>query len=91
MQLPVAGGTEPAVALRYTPPPAMALLEGDRVEVRAVAAPFVFAPVEQGDLLGHLTICCNGEPVAELPLTAAQPVEATTPSPRESLLERLFT
>jgi len=91
LQLPVAGGTEPAVALRYTPPPAMALLEGDRVEVRAVAAPLVFAPVEQGDLLGHLTICCNGEPVAELPLTAAQPVEATTPSPRESLLEWLFT
>jgi D-alanyl-D-alanine carboxypeptidase (penicillin-binding protein 5/6) len=32
--------------------------------------PKIMAPVEQGEVLGHVSITLNGEPVAEVPLIA---------------------
>ena len=49
----------------------------------------ISAPVEQGSTLGTFYMTCNGETVAEIPLTATQPVHADL-VPEEHGIERIL-
>ncbi len=78
---PVAGGTTRAVPLATDTPPSRVLLEGERVTVRVELPRFVWAPVEQGQVLGQVRYTAGERELCTLPIRAEQTVPARdTPS-----------
>lgn len=79
LTVPVVGGVASAVTVRGVPE-TDAVVIGQRQDVtRSVQLPrFVYAPVEQGTVLGNITYTVNGEVVATVPLAAVDTVEAVT-------------
>lgn len=88
LKIPVTGGERNAVAVSFDEPDPVALMDGERVDAAATAAPFLYAPVKRGQVVGNVKFTCDGQPVAEVVLTAARDVDAKEPKP--SLWARLF-
>ena len=85
MPLPVVGGIAESVSVS-APDGTVVLPKGQTVTRRLVMPQFIYAPVEQGDVLGYAEYYCNGERIAVEPLTAVSSVEVR----RLSFWERLF-
>ena len=88
LSIPVTGGEAPAVAAETAAPDPVALLPGETLEAEVTAPPFLYAPVARGQVVGGVTLRVDGQPAADLTLTAAGPV-AEKPQP-PSLWRRLF-
>lgn len=76
IELPVCSGSSKTVIL--SPEDVFASLfegETERVDVIVSKPPFVFAPIEKGDMLGKVYFYINGELIAETPLVAENKVE----------------
>lgn len=85
MPLPVVGGIAESVSVS-APDGNVVLPKGQTVTRRLVMPQFIYAPVEQGDVLGYAEYYCNGDRIAVEPLTAVSSVEVR----RLSFWERLF-
>ena len=83
--LPVVGGVAESVSVSAADG-SVVLPKGQTVTRRLVLPRFVYAPVEQGDVLGYAEYYCEGERIAVLPLTADAGVDVR----RLSFWERLF-
>lgn len=83
--LPVVGGVAESVSVSAADG-SVVLPKGQTVTRRLVLPRFVYAPVEQGDVLGYAEYYCEGERIAVLPLTADSGVDVR----RLSFWERLF-
>jgi D-alanyl-D-alanine carboxypeptidase/D-alanyl-D-alanine carboxypeptidase (penicillin-binding protein 5/6) len=92
--IPVAGGSQEQVLARFDGPIYAAVpARGEyKVEYRVTAPPFLYAPVEQGQLLGQVELTLDGVHMATLDLTAAQPVELKHPyePERENIIRRIL-
>ncbi len=88
VEIPVTGGERDAVAAVFDEPGPVALMDGERVDVAVTAAPFLYAPVRRGQVVGSVKFSCDGQPLAEAALTAARDVDAEETKP--SLWSRLF-
>lgn len=87
VSVPVTGGSVQKVAGVYDPISPVALAEGERLQVKVLAQPFVYAPVEQGQALGELRVYCDGQLLAQRTLTAADYIPAKE---REGLFQKLL-
>ena len=74
----VAGGQTGKVQVQTEQPPAVTLLKGEEetLSVRVELAPFVWAPVEQGQRLGYVRYSAGERELCRLPIQAAYAVEA---------------
>ncbi len=86
--LPVTGGTQTYAAVTFEEPEPVALLPGERLDVTVTAEPFLYAPVQAGDVVGHALFSVGGQPVADVTLTAADDVAAV--KGKTPLFTRLF-
>lgn len=75
------GGERDAVAAVFDEPGPVALMDGERVDVAVTAAPFLYAPVRRGQVVGSVKFSCDGQPLAEAALTAARDVDAEETKP----------
>ncbi len=80
IKIPVCGGISSAVSVKANDISA-SLFDGEeeRIETLISVPPFVFAPVEKGDILGKVIFRIDGETVAEASLVA----EASVPEKSE--------
>ena len=69
-------------------PEPVALMPGEQLDVTITAKPFLYAPVQAGDVVGHALFSVDGQPVADVTLTAASDVAAVKGKP--SFFSRLF-
>ena len=76
LRLPVAGAEGAWVELACEGPETVALLEGETPEIEYQLPPFVWAPVEKGQLLGWAVLRCDGQPVARLAVKANEGLPA---------------
>ena len=85
--LPVAGGTGEAVPVRYEGPGEAVLLAGEAPRLEWELPPFLWAPVQEGQLLGWVTVRAgDGQPLARLAVKANEDLPARK---KPSLWERL--
>lgn len=77
--IPVCGGTEKTVAAASSVV-SLSLFEGEKEKIETVIskAPFVFSPVQKGEIIGKVIYKLNGKTVAEVPLLAEKQIEAVT-------------
>lgn len=87
VQIPVMGGSAVKVRAECETPPKLAVLVNESVTADVTVQPYLYAPVEQGRLVGTVTFRCCGKPVLELPLTT---VKAVKTADEPSLLDRLL-
>jgi len=76
--VPVKLGTAEAVAAAPESGEPLLVKKGARITDRVTLLPEVEAPVEAGDILGELTVECEGAPIAVVPLVALEGVEKLT-------------
>lgn len=62
VEIPVTGGERDAVAAVFDEPGPVALMDGERVDVAVTAAPFLYAPVRRGQVVGSVKFSCDGQP-----------------------------
>ena len=73
--VPVVGGTVAEVQVKCTPEDSTIIHKAGQQVTRTVElAPFVYGPVEQGEVLGTITYQVDGETVLTLPLAAEEAV-----------------
>lgn len=79
---PVAGGNATMVPLTAQLPDAFVVRRGQTVRARVYAPAFVWAPVQQGQVVGEIEYVYEDRVLARVPVRAAQGVEASLlPSP----------
>lgn len=78
----VAGGTAASVTAVGEPPAPVAMREGETLRVVTSLQPFVYAPVQKGQVLGVTRFYCEDEPVGEATLTAGETVDTRDFPPR---------
>lgn len=88
VQIPVMGGSVVKVRAECETPPKLAVLVNENVTADVTVQPYLYAPVEQGRIVGTVTFRCNGKPVIQLPLTTVKAVKSACDQP--SLLDRLL-
>ena len=91
VEVPVVGGTaESATVSGFGSFQAVVPSSGEEVEVTASLEmpPFLYAPLEQGQLVGNITYWSNGRKIATAPLTVGQQVDAVLP--QKSWFSRLL-
>ncbi len=88
VQIPVMGGSAVKVRAECETPPKLAALVNENVTADVTVQPYLYAPVEQGRIVGTVTFRCNGKPVIQLPLTTVKAVKAACDQP--GLLDRLL-
>ena len=72
------------------PEPVTVLAAGaDELTYTVISAPFVYAPVDEGDELGELSISCGGREIRRIPLCAAESAEYKTAEVRHK--KKLFS
>ncbi len=71
---PVAGGTADAVAVAPEETPACVLRQGESVTARVELPDFVWAPIEAGDVLGHVRYTAGERELACVPIRAIESV-----------------
>ncbi|MEM1484974.1 D-alanyl-D-alanine carboxypeptidase family protein [Oscillospiraceae bacterium PP1C4] len=76
VEVPVAGGAQPKVAAHFDPPTQVSLMHGEGLSTSVTAAPFLYAPVVKGQVIGNVKVYCDNQHIAEVPLTAAENVAA---------------
>lgn len=76
---PVAGGTAATVPLTVQLPDAFVVRRGQTVRARVYAPAFVWAPVQQGQVVGEIEYVYEDRVLARVPVRAAQAVEACPP------------
>lgn len=89
-RLPVSGGLNSFVSAAAANPMRYPLKADDRPELGVRwDVERVTAPIQQGNTLGSFYMTCNGETVAEVPLTATQSVHADLAS-NDNIMERIL-
>lgn len=94
--LPVVGSVMDKVALKYAQPPAAGLKAEDkaRVTMKTYLEPFVYAPLEAGQVVGCTRYYLDGVLICETPIVSAQPAEidpaGTAPGEEKSFLGKLW-
>lgn len=92
LTIPVAGGEQAAVCVYPAEPVTIGAVGGmpAGVQMTVRRAPFVYAPVCAGDVLGELVYTCQAREIASVPLFAAENVPAQPAAqPEKGLLSRL--
>lgn len=82
VEVPVVGGTaESATVSGFGTFQAVVPASGEEAEVTASLEmpPFLYAPLEQGQLVGNITYWSNGRKIATAPLTVGQQIDAVLP------------
>lgn len=76
--LPLVGGVERGVALRYAPPADRIVSTATEEEITAVLhlPPFAFAPIKEGEVIGWVEYRSGGESLLRCPVLAGDAVEA---------------
>ncbi len=82
-QMPVAGGESVSVSLKAVAPQAMVLLNEEQNEIRVSihAPPFLWAPIEAGDIVGSVCYCVGDRVVQTVPIFAEESVAKRAPKP----------
>ena len=76
----VVGGKKNTVSVECTPDETYNILKSqkDTVEKQVVFDRFLYAPIEEGDVVGCLQYVADGVIIKEFPITATETVEADT-------------
>ena len=93
LTFPVAGGTQETVAVQPAAPVTIGAVDGRPSGIRTTIrrAPFVYAPVCEGDPLGEIVYYYQEREIASVPLLAEENVPARPAErPKKSLWERLW-
>ncbi len=77
--LAVAGGTKAAVTLETETPSPTVILDGESVSCRVAMPSFVWAPVEQGEVVGTVTYMVGDRVIEERNITAVESVAERPP------------
>ena len=79
--LPVIGGTVGEVAVRLPEAEAVTLVNGEasKITCRVIRPAYVWAPLAAGDTVGTVRYECDGRTLCELPILAAETVQARAP------------
>ena len=88
VKIPLCGGTESFVNASCVPVSA-SLFDGEeeKISVTISVSPFVFAPVEKGDVLGKAIFSLDGKIIAESPLIAE--TTAFSKNEKDGLIDRI--
>lgn len=76
----VVGGKKNTVSVECTPDETYNILKSqkDTVEKQVVFDRFLYAPIEEGDVVGRLQYVADGVVIKEFPITATETIEANT-------------
>ncbi len=74
--IPVMSGTKEEVPVVASEEIDYPMLSGEQAEYRMIARPFVYAPVEQGTVLGTVQVYVSGRLAGQCPVAAAEDVPA---------------
>lgn len=90
--LPVVGGERDAVSIALTETPKAGLSESElsRVERRVELSPFLYAPVEAGDMVGSMVYTLDGAQVCRVPIAAKNAVAAVQPEKKPGFFQTLW-
>ena len=90
--LPVVGGERDAVSIALTEAPKAGLTESElsRVERRVELSPFLYAPVEAGDMVGSMIYTLDGAQVCRVPIAAKNAVAAAQPEKKPGFFQTLW-
>ncbi|MBR6069241.1 MAG: D-alanyl-D-alanine carboxypeptidase [Ruminococcus sp.] len=92
IELTLVGSDKDSIHVRADalPEPVTVLAAGaDELTYTVISAPFVYAPVDEGDELGELSISCGGREIRRIPLCAAESAEYKTAEVRHK--KKLFS
>lgn len=87
---PVAGGTVDAVPIAPEEIPACILRLGESVTARVELPSFVWAPIQVGDMLGHVRYTAGERELASVPIRATASVAEREPPPLHLQVWRWF-
>ena len=90
LSIEVTGALEPRVAVKplWIPGAYMTAEEQNRVEISIMLEPFLYAPVEEGKIVGSAELKLNGDTLSTTPLVTAKKNPARFPE-RRSIVERV--
>ncbi len=88
LQIPVIGGEREAVAA-FCDPIEVPLFEGEALETQICCPALLYAPIEQGEIVGYAVFTLGGEIVAQAPLTAIERCAASSKEVKLSLWEKI--
>lgn len=88
--IPIVGSAAEQIRLHPTEEVSIGAWEGDcsAVHTRVLKAPFIYAPVRQGDVLGTLEYYYDDICIAAVPLLAAEDAEMLPPPEPENVFQR---
>lgn len=90
LSVAVTGAQEQRVGVKALWQPGAYLLEGEspHVKISVELEPFVYAPIDEGSIVGSATLCLNDVSISAIPLVTAQDRPARFPETR-SWLQRV--
>lgn len=76
--LPLVGGVEREVALQFDPPRdrVVPIDDEETVDITVRLPRFLFAPVKEGEVVGHVEYRCNGAVLMQCPITVSEDIQA---------------
>ena len=89
VRIPVTGGTQPELEVAYTLTEPVALLPGETLSIKVTSPAFLYAPINEGQVVGYATLYCDHQPMGEIPMIAPHTIESASKGKR-SLLDRIF-
>ena len=89
--LPVVGGTADRVALRvFSQSASLIKGEAQRIQRQIFLHPFLYTPVEAGQVVGRIEYTLDGESIAQAEIRAAGQVDTLPPDPSDQREEILY-